>query len=68
MLDIGLHCGVCGLDAQVEGVESPLHVQGMLDAWAGAHQHNEMELKMYHDAEVAVREYEIDKGLEEEPA
>lgn len=59
-MDVSLNCAVCGQDVYIESVESPMHCQGFIDSWAMAHRHSELELKMYQDAEIAVRQYQHD--------
>lgn len=63
-LEVSLRCDPCGLSACIENVTSPMHAQGLLDAWSSAHKHTDLELKMYHDNAVALRQYEIDKEYE----
>lgn len=55
-IDVQLHCNVCGADYSAEGV-SPVVNAGLIQQWKDVHQHSVGELKMYHDAEVSVRNY-----------
>lgn len=56
-MDVSLHCGVCGADYSAEDVEPHVNL-GLIQQWRDVHQHSPGELKMYHDADVAVRQYQ----------
>lgn len=56
-IELNCHCGVCGIDMMIEGVENPVVCYGLMSAFASDHQHGEGQLKMYHDAQIAVEEY-----------
>lgn len=56
-MDVRLHCEVCGADYQADDVEPHVNL-GVIQQWRDAHQHSAGELKMYHDANVEVRQYE----------
>lgn len=56
-MDVSLHCGVCGADGSFEDVEPAINI-GILAAWRAEHTHSTGELKMYLDADVAVRQYQ----------
>ena len=57
--DVSLHCGVCGCDYSASEVTPAVNL-GLIQQWADVHKHTPGELKMYHDAEVAVRQYQHD--------
>lgn len=50
-------CEVCGTNMSLEGVEMP-QLELVLDIWARNHKHSEMELRMFHDASIAVQQYQ----------
>lgn len=56
-MDVSLHCSVCGNDYSAEDVEPHINL-GLIQQWKEVHQHSTGELKMYHDAEVSVRQYQ----------
>jgi hypothetical protein len=56
-IDVSLHCGVCGTDYNADGV-SPAVNLGIMNQWRIDHQHTPGEIKMYQDAEIAVRQYQ----------
>lgn len=57
-MDIQLDCSICGQSISVNSVETVAMVHGIMDNWSQSHQHNATELKMYMDAEVAIRQYQ----------
>lgn len=57
MMDLVKSCDICGDNMSVEGVEMP-SVELIMDIWARNHKHSEMELRMYHDSELAYRQYQ----------
>lgn len=59
-MDLNLDCGVCGLHAMVEGIEDIVVIHGFLETWRDQHHHSELELKMYQDAEIAVRQHQAE--------
>jgi hypothetical protein len=51
-------CDVCGASFSIDGVESAVLMHGIIDAWRSAHTHTELELRMWHDRQITIAEYE----------
>lgn len=60
-----IDCGPCGQSLHLEDVEEPAVIHGLIQTWRAEHQHTELELKMFHDAQIAVDQYRIDHIPEE---
>lgn len=56
-MDINLRCGVCGTEFTAENVDPAVNL-GILQQWKDVHEHPTEEIKMYLDAETAVRQYQ----------
>lgn len=56
-MEVTLNCEVCATNLSVEGVEMPW-LELIMNIWASSHKHSEMELRMYHDSDIAVRQYQ----------
>lgn len=52
-MDVSLNCSVCGAEYNAQDVEPHVNL-GIMQQWRDTHQHSAGELKMYHDAGVAI--------------
>lgn len=57
-MDVNLICSLCAEELAVSEITEPVIIHGLMQTWREVHQHSELELKMYHDAEIAVRQYQ----------
>lgn len=54
-----LDCNICGLHADVEGINEVAVIHGLLNTWHLDHQHDYESLKLYHQTAAEIHKQHL---------